>query len=111
MVKPEVHDTKSTGATCASNKDKILRTDKNHDHGKKDVLGLEKTGSENKKYRDKENEKLKLIINSNLDKFQMTISMKPGNLESAETRSSPPPRQRRPCCPRTWTMMMILTRV
>ena len=29
MVKPEVPDTKSTGATCASNKDKILRTDKN----------------------------------------------------------------------------------
>ena len=78
MVKPEVHDTESTGATCASNKDKILNTDRNYDHGTKDVLSLEKTESEIKKYHDKENEKLKLIIiNSKNDKFQMLIFMNP----------------------------------
>ena len=82
MVKPEVHDTKSTGATCASNKDKILRTDKNHDHGKKDELSI-KNRSENKKYRDKE--KVKVNIKSNQDIFQMTIFMIPGNYETAET--------------------------
>ena len=80
MVKPEIHDTNSTGATCASNKDKIIRADKSHDHGKKEVLII-KNGSENKKYRDKT--KLNIISNPNL--FQMNYFMIPGNCETAET--------------------------
>ena len=69
MVKPEVRDRNSTGATCASNKDKTLRTDKNHDQGENNVLSL-KHGSENKEHCDmikKYNFKLQFISDELFD--------------------------------------------
>ena len=84
MVKPEVHDTNSTGATCASNKDKTIRVAKSNDNGETKIITI-KNGSENKKHRDKL--KANVITNSNL--FQMNFLRIPGNHEPAETPVTP----------------------
>ena len=47
MTKPEVHEYKSTGATCALDKDKIQMTEIIHDHGKKLRIIPAKNGREN----------------------------------------------------------------
>ena len=82
MVKPEVHNYKSTGATCATDKYKIQRTEKNHDHGKNWITISSKNGSEN--LIDHENRHLNKGYN-NFEKVQMMIFENPGGCESAET--------------------------
>ena len=47
MAKPEVHDYKSKGATCALDKDKIQTEELIHDHGEKIVIISVKNGREN----------------------------------------------------------------
>ena len=84
MIKPEVHDSNSKGATCASNKDKTIRVAKSNDNGGEKVITI-KNGSENKKYRDK----IKANIISNPNLFQMNYFMIPGNCESSETPVTP----------------------
>ena len=81
MVKPEVHDYKSIGATCALDKDKIQRTEKIHGHGNNWITIPSKNGSENIKYRENRH----LNKGYNYDKFQMMIFENPGGCESAET--------------------------
>ena len=61
MVKPEVHDTNSKGATCASDKDKTIRVAKSNDNGETKII-TSKNGSENK-HRAKI--KTNLIMNRN----------------------------------------------
>ena len=80
MDKPEVHNYKSTGATCAL--DKIQLTEIIHDHGKNWITISSKNGSEN--LIDRENRHFKKGYN-NFDKFQMMIFKNPGGCESAET--------------------------
>ena len=75
MVKPEVRNTNSTGASCASKKDKTIRVTKTHDNGGNKVITI-KNGSENKKYRDK----IKANIISNPNLFQMNCFMIPRKL-------------------------------
>ena len=79
MDKPEVQDYKSTGATCAPDKDKIQRTEIIHDHEQNWITISSKNGSEN--IKDRENRHLNKGYN--YDKFQMMIFENPGGCESA----------------------------
>ena len=62
MAKPEVHDYKSTGATCALDKDKIQMKELIHDYGKKIVLISVKNERENLLNCEKDIERTGIII-------------------------------------------------
>ena len=82
MAKPEVHHYKSTGATCALDKDKIQMTEIIHDHGKKLIIIPAKNGRGN--FVDLENRHLNEGYN-NLDIFQTMLFKNPGGCKRVET--------------------------
>ena len=72
MNKPEVHDTNSRGATCASNKEKNLRVLRN-----KNEIGTKLT-TENEREYISVKVKIKPIKVTNPDIFQMQYLQIPG---------------------------------
>ena len=82
MVKPEVLDTNSKGATCASDKDKNLRVLKVKNNSGTKITT--KNGSESK-----QRAKVKPNLYKKPDFFQMQYLMIPGTLELSETSVTP----------------------
>ena len=82
MNKPEAHNTNSRGATCASNKEKNLRVLRN-----KNESGTKVTTKNGREFI--QSAKVKPIIITNPDFFQMQYLQIPGTHEPSETPVTP----------------------
>ena len=82
MSKPEVYDSNSRGATCASNKDKNLRVLRI-----KNESGTKVTTKNGREFI--QSAKVKPIIITNPDFFQMQYLQIPGTHEPSETPVTP----------------------